>query len=232
MNASRSPITPAFTLIEMLVVMAVIAVLASIILSLNGLVQRKGAIARAEGEIVAMSAACDSYKADNGSYPQDSTASAAIDPDTVKLCPLLDGDPVNDPGATKYKKASFVLYKALSGDAKPGTNPEPPAEPGDTPDGRAETKPYFEFRANQIRKSTSGGIEGLQDPFLNLYGYSTNAASTDQTYRVKLLTKPDTKRPTSGGYNTTFDLWSTGGVISPETGAALEPSRKCWVKNC
>ena len=58
----------AFTLIEMLTVMAVIAILASILLSLNGLVQRKAALTRAHGEIVAMSAACESYKSDFGGY--------------------------------------------------------------------------------------------------------------------------------------------------------------------
>ena len=48
---------------------------------------------------------------------------------------------------------------------------------------------------------------------------------------MKPQTKPDPKRPTSGGYNTTFDLWSTGGVISPKTGTELDPDRKRWVKN-
>ena len=81
MNLRTSP--HAFTLVEMLTVMAVIAVLASIILSLNGLVQRKAATSRAEGEIAAMSAACESYKADFGSYPQDPTDSPATEDSTL-----------------------------------------------------------------------------------------------------------------------------------------------------
>ena len=224
MNLRTSP--HAFTLVEMLTVMAVIAVLASIILSLNGLVQRKAATSRAEGEIAAMSAACESYKADFGSYPQDPTDSPATDPDTVQLCPLLDGDP----GATKYKNASLALYKALSGDAKPGTNPDPPATRNDKADGRAETKPYYEFRPNQLRKNAAGDIEGIQDPFNNLYGYSTNAGYIEQTYRVKVQTNPNTARPKSGGFNPGFDLWSTGGVIS-SAGVPTDADRKRWVKN-
>ena len=221
MNPRSSP--HAFTLIEMLVVMAVIAILASVLLSLNGLVQKKAALTRAGGEIAAMSAACDSYKADFGSYPQD----AATDPDTVQLCPFLDGDPTT----TKYKAASLALYKALSGDAKPGMNPDPPASHDEKPDGRAETKCYYEFRPNQLRKNAAGEIEGIQDPFNNIYGYSTNGASAEQTYRVKVLTNPNAVRPKSGGYNPGFDLWSTGGVVSQATGAALDADRNRWVKN-
>ena len=215
----------AFTLIEMLVVMAVIAILAAILLSLNGLVQKKAALARAEGEITAMSTACQSYKADFGVYPQDDNAAA--DPDTVLLCPLLDGDPTQD----KYRNANLALYKALSGDAKPGSDPNPPATHNDKPDGRAETRCYFEFRANMLRRSAAGDIEGIQDPFGNLYGYSTNAGAAEQAYRVKVQTNPGAVRAKSGGFNPTFDLWSTGGVISQQTGVALDPDRKRWVKN-
>jgi len=58
-----------FTLIEMLVVVAIIAILASLVLSTAGYIQKKGAISRAEAEIQAMSTALESYKADLGDYP-------------------------------------------------------------------------------------------------------------------------------------------------------------------
>jgi prepilin-type N-terminal cleavage/methylation domain-containing protein len=58
-----------FTLIELLVVIAIIAILASLVLSTAGFVQRKGATSRAEAEVAAISAALESYKADNGDYP-------------------------------------------------------------------------------------------------------------------------------------------------------------------
>src|SRR5579864_6895527 len=59
----------AFTIIELLVGIAIIIVLGSLDLSTVGYVQKKGARARAEAEIVAMSVALESYKADNGIYP-------------------------------------------------------------------------------------------------------------------------------------------------------------------
>src|SRR6266540_5488503 len=58
----------AFTLIELIVVVTVIVILVGLILSTVGYVQKKGARARAETEIAAMSAACENYKADNGVY--------------------------------------------------------------------------------------------------------------------------------------------------------------------
>src|SRR6059036_2954402 len=77
----------AFTLIELLVVIAIIIILAGLILSTTGYVQKKGARARAETEIAAMSAACESYKADNGIYPQNG--------DTNTLDPTMNFDPTS-----------------------------------------------------------------------------------------------------------------------------------------
>lgn len=64
-----SSFSRAFTLIELLVVIAIIAILAGLVLSTAGYVQKKGATSRAEAEIAALSAALESYKADNGEYP-------------------------------------------------------------------------------------------------------------------------------------------------------------------
>jgi general secretion pathway protein G len=59
-----------FTLIELLVVVAVIAILAGLVLNTAGGIQKKSARSRAEAEIAALSAALESYKADNGDYPR------------------------------------------------------------------------------------------------------------------------------------------------------------------
>ena len=60
----------AFTLIELLVVFGIILILAGLVLSTVGYARKKGARARAETEIAAMAAACESYKSDNGVYPR------------------------------------------------------------------------------------------------------------------------------------------------------------------
>jgi general secretion pathway protein G len=59
----------AFTLIELMVVITIIAVLSGLVLSASGYIQRKGARSRAEAEIAALGAALENYKADNGDYP-------------------------------------------------------------------------------------------------------------------------------------------------------------------
>jgi general secretion pathway protein G len=70
----KTPARQAFTLIELLIVIAIIAVLASLVLAAAGSVQKKGARSRAEAEIKAVEAALESYKSDNGDYPSNSAS--------------------------------------------------------------------------------------------------------------------------------------------------------------
>ena len=203
----------AFTLIEMLTVMAVIAILASLIVSVQAFAQRKAATSRAEGEIRTMMAACESYKGDFGSYPRDTTGATSK---TDNLDPRMEGNPA------KYLDACLVLYRAISGDAE------------DKPDGKPETKGYFEFNPNQLSKNSSGEIRFIQDPFGNSYGYSTAGAKMEDDYREDLQKDPKKARTTTPkGFSPNFDLWSTGGVINKtaKDAAGLDSDRKRWVKN-
>jgi type II secretory pathway pseudopilin PulG len=176
----------AFTLIELIVVIAIIIVLAGLILSTVGYVQKKGARSRAETEIAAMSAACESYKADNGIYPRGNAA----DPSTGT--PPFDTDNENartDGNPTNYAAASLLLYKVLSGDM----NANRQIDAGET--GRS----YFAFKPTMLLPAppSTANVTAIRDPFGNSYGYST-------AYQYSPLT----------GYNPTFDLWSTGGTTS------------------
>jgi prepilin-type N-terminal cleavage/methylation domain-containing protein len=135
-----------FTVVELLVVMAIILVLAGLILATSGYVHKKGARSRAEAEIAAMSAALESYKADNGVYPTNSDTNS------------LDAKSDKDSTAMKYTKASLLLYKQLSGDSNADRAPD--------------TKSFFAFRDNQLNPKT-GDVVFIQDPFGNSYGYST-----------------------------------------------------------
>ncbi|HEX8311312.1 MAG TPA: type II secretion system protein [Chthoniobacteraceae bacterium] len=209
-----------FTLVEMLTVMAVIAILASLILSVNGFVQRKAATSRAEGEIAAMSAQCESYKADNGSYPRSNKTDELDSKDPTKA---------GNPNSSAFKEANLELYRALSGDA----------EPKNAPDGKPETKPYFEFKRDQLsgKKGTNGQfteVYFIMDPFGNPYGYSTAGMAGEEAYQAELSRKPETPRPsTSMGHNTGIDIWSTGGSTStardPNTNGPKDVKK--WIKN-
>ena len=65
-----------FTLIELLVVITVIGILAGLTLAAMGGIQKRGAKARAESDIQAISAAIEEYRRDLGSFP--ATASNAL----------------------------------------------------------------------------------------------------------------------------------------------------------
>jgi type II secretory pathway pseudopilin PulG len=150
-SAGDTPVTTsAFTLIELIVVIAIIIVLAGLILSTVGYVQKKGARSRAETEIAAMSAACESYKADNGVYPRDNATNGYTD----SLDARTSGNPAN------YQSASLYLYTQLS-----ATNPD-----GSTIAG---ARSYFSFKPNMLSPRQSLPITAIVDPFGNSYGYST-----------------------------------------------------------
>jgi len=139
----------AITIIEMLVVIMVIFILAALVIAASSYVQNKGARARAETEIAAMSAALESYKADNGIYPRDATNTDSVNPATSPV----------------PTTASKFLYEQLSGDTNDDRIPE--------------AKSYFTFRPNMLTLAAplTGSVIAIRDPFGNPYGYSTAKAS-------------------------------------------------------
>jgi len=150
------PCYNAFTLIELILVVGIIIVLAGLVLSTVGYARKKGARARAETEIAAMSAACENYKADNGVYPANSDTNA------------LNAQTSVNPSA--YQAASLYLYNALFG-ATAGSR---------TPNTGARS--YFVFKPNMLFPADqTQTVQYIQDPFGSSYGYSTIQAATQDT---------------------------------------------------
>ncbi len=146
----------AFTVIELLVVIAIIIILASLILSTVGYVQKKGARSRAETEIAAMSAALESYKADNGIYPRDATN---------QYTDTLNAKSNTDASQSVYQNASLFLFTQLS-----GLNADQTAIAG--------ARSYFTFKPQMLggTRDANGNVNPvtyIRDPFGNSYGYST-----------------------------------------------------------
>jgi hypothetical protein len=101
-----------------------------------------------------MSAALESYKADNGIYPRDATKT-----DTL--------DPAANINWANYALASLYLYKELSGDTNATRQP------------LAGAKTYFAFKPNQLSPTDqTQNITAIRDPFGNSYGYSTAKAAS------------------------------------------------------
>jgi len=207
----RSSSPRGFTLIEMLTVMLIIAILAGIVLGINGLVQTKAARARADGEIKAISLAAESFRVDNGAYPRNE-ATDLLDPSDAKS---------GNAASTVYQKASLQLYQALSGDVNNNGK-------FDDGDGKSYASDFFKPAVLNASKDGNGKItlvNFIKDPFDNSYGYSTIGAAAEEEFVEKLRKDPKATRPASKGYNPTFDLWSTGGSVS-ETAIQAK-----WVKN-
>jgi type II secretory pathway pseudopilin PulG len=150
----------AFTLIELVLVVGIMIVLAGLVLSTVGYARKKGARARAETEIAAMSAACENYKADNAVYPNNTGTGGTdgLDPSTT--------DPAN------YEMPCRYMYGQISGDRDfdgiPDTN----------------ARPYMAFKEISLLRadmsnppSSSNRVTAIRDPFGNSYGYSTMKAS-------------------------------------------------------
>ena len=171
--------TAGFTVLELLVVITIIVILAGLILATTGYVEKKGARSRAESEMAAISAALESYKADNGIYPTDPGKTENVNPTTSPI-----------PAA-----ASLYLYEQLSGDSNN--------------DRVVDTKSYFVFKPNMLLPAppSTANVTAIRDPFGNPYGYSTMKAAGG-----------------SGGYNPTYDLWSTANA-NPAN------DQNQWVKN-
>jgi len=198
----------AVTIIEMLVVIMVIFILAALVLAASSYVQNKGARARAETEIAAMSAALESYKADNGIYPANN-ATNSLDPTTM-----------TDPSSSSYTSASNYLYIQLSGDSD--GNP--------TTTSSSDSRNYLggSLKQSMLSPNPPGANTYFHDPFRNRNGYNSYGYST-----AKNPIANPTGYTTAGGYNPTFDLWSTAG-----TGASTTPTpspaptvQNQWIKN-
>lgn len=180
----------AFTIIELVVVLGVILILTGLVLSTVGYARKKGARARAETEIAAMSAACENYKSDNSVYPTDPST-------TEQLDPTANGNPNN----AAYSQSSFYLYTKLSGDSTGNRSPT--------------GKSYMVFKPNMLLPAgETGTVTAIADPFGYSYGYSTRMAANG-----------------SGGYNPTFDLWSTVGLTTNPPGGGADTITPQWVKN-
>jgi type II secretory pathway pseudopilin PulG len=208
----------AFTVLELLVVITIIAILAGLILATAGYVEKKGARSRAESEIAAISAALESYKADNGIYPRDPTPNTATD----KLNARSMGNSNPTSASEPYNAASLVLYRALSGDRNLDRTITAADENLDI-DGSTLSSPltqlpktYFAFKPNQLGPSDqSQNVQYIRDPFGNSYGYST-------AYQYN----PST------GYNPTYDLWSTAGLTTdPPPSGSTDKITPQWIKN-
>lgn len=93
-----------------------------------------------------------------------------------------------------YQAASQYMYGQIAGD------PDFDGVPN------SNSKAYMQFKPSMLGTDTNNKVYP-RDPFGNSYGYSTRMAATG-----------------TGGYNPTFDLWSTAGLTTGSDSTQ-------WIKN-
>jgi prepilin-type N-terminal cleavage/methylation domain-containing protein len=230
----RKTHSEAFTLLEMLTVIAVIAILAGLVLQVGGYATRKAALSRATGEIHMLASGCESYKSDNGGYPRDIATSTGGNSLTDVISPKQHFIPTD----SVYAASSLFLYKELTGDKKgAGTTPD-----GVPDEGEQRYIKEMEPRILNSKKDPTSKrileVRYLQDPFGFPYAYSTAAAKTEQEFQKKLKLGEKPTRPSGKelpGFNAgSFDLWSTGGSTpksNPSSDQAKELEWAKWRKN-
>ena len=192
----------AFTLVELLTVMGIIAILAALVLYAAAGLMQQASRSRSKTEVVALSTALENYKTDNGIYPQNSLM--------LTTTPYTSTDGSVSGGL--YWQSSQTLYSALSGQIN---YLDPPV---------AGVKSYMSFKINELGNTSTaantpsapGSATYVRDPWNYSYGYSTGT--------VQGAAKP--VYPYNG--NGFFDLWSTGGTL---TGSNPTAPMAVWIAN-
>ena len=180
-----------------------LVVVFGLILVLTGLVLSTAGYARKKSARTRAETEIAAISAALESYKAD-TASYPRDALTTDVL-----DSTSDGNPTDYSTACRYMYGELTGDRD---------FDGSTDSGSKSyitLKPTSMLRADMSQPpSLSNPVTAIRDPFGNSYGYSTRMAATG-----------------SGGYNPTFDLWSTAGLTanpSPPPSDTITPQ---WIKN-
>lgn len=183
----------AFTLVEMLIVMAVIALLAGLTMSGYTYAMRGSKEKTTRGTFEAVKNALENYKSEFGEFPEPVQPEQQVE--------FSIGKTYNIGGAA-------CLYQALSGDGfdqiKGVTAPSSAEEASAASNGKIEGQ--TEIKANMLKEMPQtmwirkNGVYLLVDAFAHPFQY-TKAASPTTTSGGAAAPKPIT-------INSTYDLWS------------------------
>lgn len=190
----------AFTLVELLVVLGIICILASLMVAAYSYMGRMALEAKTRAEVKALEAALEAYKRDNGGYPP-------LDWNAMNGVPGVEGCIVSDTVGMGKGKGVWAHMGGDGGSGKGTPRVETNAASGwynsqflvRALGTNNPNKVYYEFKEKQmmqIKKVTAGCVPTtslectfLLDPMGNPYGYN----------------------PINPYFNpSSFDLWSCG----------------------
>ena len=205
---SRFPFpVSAFTLIELLTVIAIIGVIAALVLSVSGAVKKKQYIYNTQAELAMLETALENYKAAYGFYPPSPTNSPTVGNPSSYVNQLY-----YELVGTTYNPTNYT-YTTLDGSTQITTNNVPLAFPGIggfvncTKPGAGEDSPKArnflpDLKPKQMGTAMSGGVA-----VTNLIG---SVGGPDTTYQP--MGQPDLNPWRYNSVNPTnnagsYDLW-------------------------
>jgi prepilin-type N-terminal cleavage/methylation domain-containing protein len=176
----------AFTLIELLIVIAIMAILASLTLMGFRSAQINSSRARTAAFHRAIMSGLENYHSENGEYPE----------------PSGTGENTNYGSLQFDISGATMLYQALSGDGddqiKIGSNGDRKASNGTVDTDQEIASIMLKEMPTEMAKKTSGGEWALMDGFGHPFQYTF----------PKVTTGSSAGSSSSNTINTTYDLWS------------------------
>ena len=205
----RSLVRRGFTLIEILLVMAVIAILSTLLFSLFKAARNGNNKAKARGEIQGLSMACEVYRKTYGDYPCGSTLAKTNGAQFRKdFFDQLAG-----------RKRIYTVNLSSGGNAVQLLNYNDTKLPSGS---TRKMKPFLSSGVVTSNDDKSFGLDDwtkafeFRDPWGNAYDYRYRVLPGDSTPIQDLST---------GSYNTTYGAWKYPGFLIVSCGANyIEPT--------
>ncbi|MFH1023472.1 MAG: prepilin-type N-terminal cleavage/methylation domain-containing protein [Planctomycetota bacterium] len=153
-----------FTIVELIVVIAIITILAGMLFPALRMARQRGKIARARTDIANLEMGLAAYQEDNGSYPWDGGTPAAGG---------VTADPFDS--EVKVNVSNKVLAAFMRGDIS--SPPDNRVDPGFL------NAPYMDFKPEQLL--LDGGFYLFIDPWGKAYGYDENRSEAAGSWQGK-----------------------------------------------